>query len=349
MKYSVKVAVFCVVVLGGMMAFLFRQRMLQPAASDESGKIPVIPVSAPSPLSVKPDRTNRTNGAVSAPAPEDIIRENSHPFNVSKPVATILGLDNTKKDYKSRVKALRELTRDLPENDKLALLRFLDAKSGAQKDMRPLEFNGLKNDVLDVLLRQNQVPSGIAKQLVSMYRDAAHDDVWRDYCVQYMSACYEATKPTGVASNAPDMTRKEIETAYWDAAKETDKTIAGTSLLALEQLSRTYPEFDRAKVSNAALEAVANDRCAEAPRITALRICALTGAKDVLPSARILAQTGETIPLRMAAVATVGDLGSQADVELLKSMAADSEKRISNIASSAVTRLTLRLAKNTNQ
>ncbi|MEI6211813.1 MAG: hypothetical protein WCR06_09335 [bacterium] len=349
MKYSVKVAIFCIVVLGGIMAFLFWQRMIKPAAPDESGKIPVIPVSALGPFPVKPDRTNRTNGAVSVSVPEDMIRDDTHPFNVSKPVAIILGLDKTKKDYKSRVKALRELTRDLQENDKLALLHFLDAKSVAQKDMRPLEFNGLKNDVLDVLLRQNQVPSGISKQLVSMYRDSGQDDVWRDYCVQYMSVCYEATKPTGVASNAPDMTRKEIETAYWDAARETDKTIAGTSLIALEQLSRTHPEFDRDKVTHAALETVANDHCAEAPRITALRICAMTGANDVLPSARILAQTGETIPLRMAAVATVGDLGGREDVELLKSMAADSEKRISNIASSAVARLTLRLAKKEGQ
>jgi hypothetical protein len=64
---------------------------------------------------------------------------------------------------------------------------------------------------------------------------------------------------------------------------------------------------------------------------------------EVLPTARTLAQTGSTTPLRMAATATIGDLGDKSDIELLESLGAGSEKQIKPIAESALKRLKQRL------
>jgi hypothetical protein len=273
-------------------------------------------------------------------SPEKKIRE----FDVSPAVGVIIGQDDDKNDYNARVKAIRTLTRRISGNDLQALRMFLNADSDVRKVLKPLEFNGVKNDILGVLLRQDEVPEGLGRQVVEMYRDAQNDDVWRDYCVQYMAACYDGAKPTGVETNEPDVTRREIQKAYWDALAETGKAIAGTALIAVEQLSRDHTEFDRKKVEETALALAMDERCVEASRITALRICGMMGKKDVMPVARVLAQTGETVPLRLAAVATIGDLGEEQDVELLRSMAAGSEKRIIGVASSAVSRLVLRIA-----
>lgn len=264
-------------------------------------------------------------------------------LNLSPAVRVAIGLDGDRKDYNAREKALRQLTRQLPAEDVKGLLLFLDLQTREQKDLDLRRFSAIKNDILDILSRQDQPPPGLGSQLVKMYRDTGHDNVWRDYCIQYLAGSYDATKATGVETNEPDMTRKEIEKAYWEALTEKDKTIAGTALLAVERLSRNHAEFDRKKVEEAALALATDERCGEASRITALRVCAMMNKAEALPSAKIVAQTGESVTLQMAAIATVGDLGGREDVELLKSMARSSEKRISNIASAAVTRLTQRL------
>ena len=196
---------------------------------------------------------------------------------------------------------------------------------------------------MDILLRQDRIPDALGKQLVDMYRDGSHDNVWRDYCIQYMSACYDAVKPTGVETNAADIERKEIAKSYDEALLEKDKTIAGTALIAVEQLSRDHAEFDRKHVGETALCLATDDRCGEAARITALRVCGMLGKSEVVPVARVLAQTGESVALRMAAAATLGDLGEKADMELLQSLSAGSEKRVSTVASSAVARLIKRI------
>jgi len=70
----------------------------------------------------------------------------------------------------------------------------------------------------------------------------------------------------------------------------------------------------------------------------------MMGSKEILPAARMLAQAGETVPLRMAAIATIADLGDATDLELLQSFAASPEKRIATIAQSALKRLDTRQA-----
>lgn len=260
---------------------------------------------------------------------------------------SIVGLGAAKNGYADRAKALRSLSRQLTETDAKALMAFLGNDFESQKPLRPLELSSIKSDILDILLKQDRIPAGLEAQVVEMYRDHGHDDVWRDYCVQYFAACYEATKPTGVTTNEPDRTREDIRKAYQEALAEKGKSIAGTALIGVEQLSRTHPEFDRKMVEEAALAFSSADDCGEATRITAVRICAAMGKKEVVPTVRVLAQTGDSVMLRMAAVATLGDLGNKEDMELLRSLAMSSEKRITGVSSSAVVRLARRLAAET--
>jgi len=291
--------------------------------------------SVPSPT---PAIETQTPISVSEKHNEHIMEELQH-LEISESVRTITGLYTGRKDYLARMKAMRQLTRNIKDDDTKALVLFLDSRSQGQKDLNLLEFNGVKNDALDVLLKQEKLPDGLGSRLVEMYRDKEHDDVWRDYCVQYFAEYYKQKWPDSANVEKEEPERTEIKSAYWEAVTEKDKTIAGTALIGLESLSRQYKEIYRDRISSNALELANEDTCIEASRITALRICGMMKKMDVLPSARIVAQTGETITLRMAAIATIGDLGDNEDMELVKSLAADPEKRISSIAQSALRRL----------
>ena len=333
MRPGLRLSILLAVLAASVSAYYFcngRRPPAPPRAQTTTARNPARPPQVGLPASA----TNPAPTAMTtAPVPKD---------KISKAVATILGLDPEQKDYRSRSKAMHRLTRQLSAADVTALRQFLEARADNQNDMNPLAFNGLKNDVLDILLRQLQIPDGLGRDLVSMYRNASHDDMWRDYCVQYMGACYEAIQPTGVATNEPDLTRAEIARSYWDAIAKKDKTIAGTSLIALEQLSRNHPELERKKVGETALTFATDEGCSEAARITALRVCGTMGRTEVLPAARVAAQAGDSVSLQAAAIATIGDLGEPQDAELLSSMAGSREPRIQKVAEAACARLAAR-------
>jgi hypothetical protein len=110
-------------------------------------------------------------------------------LNVSEAVRTVIGLGERPGGFNERAAALRKLTRTLPADDAKALAMFLDFRAGEQDPqsrLATLEFEGLKNDALVILLAQKDLPTGMGGQLVAMSRDAGHDDVWRTYCVQYI-------------------------------------------------------------------------------------------------------------------------------------------------------------------
>jgi len=262
---------------------------------------------------------------------------------LSKAVQTIINGSNNKADYNDYRVAMLQLTRKLSSDDISALMEFLNQKAADRSDMRAIEFNGVKNDVLDVLLRQDVLPKGIGLQLVEMYNDKSFDTMWRDYCVQFITNYYErrwiyaeSSQTVSKEADAKDVEREVIEAVYWDALKETDTTIAGTALLGLNSLSQQYHTIDRERVSQAAVDLLSNPEVGEPTRITAFSIAASLGNQKALPEARVVAQTGETVTLRMAAIAAIGQLGSVSDIELLTSLAHDGEERIRRIAKSAL-------------
>jgi len=81
---------------------------------------------------------------------------------------------------------------------------------------------------------------------------------------------------------------------------------------------------------------LSNPEVGEPTRITAFSIAASLGNHKALPEARVIAQTGETVTLRMAAITAIGRLGSVSDIELLTSLVLDDEERIRRIAKSAL-------------
>ncbi|MFW6152243.1 MAG: hypothetical protein ACOC6C_04640 [Verrucomicrobiota bacterium] len=153
------------------------------------------------------------------------LRNRLNELKISPHVRTIIGLDGS--DLNSRRSAMKKLTRNLPQDDIKALKSFLDFRYKDNSSERLLVFEGLKNDALDVLLRQENLPEGIGIRLVKMFSDSEHSDVWRDYCIQYLAPYYQRKWPAG-KQLSDDPERKTIEQAYWDATAQADRSFAGT-------------------------------------------------------------------------------------------------------------------------
>jgi hypothetical protein len=236
--------------------------------------------------------------------------------------------------YTARMAALQRLPQILSTNDATALVQWLTNPYDPACGLTSQEYNGLKNAAADLLLRQPEVPPAWVSSFATMFRDASYDPVWRDYCLQYLAIGQERvfgrTEPEAVTTQALAL---EV---LREATSQRTASFAGTALLGLQAIARRNPEvMPTSEVATLATAVAKDDRSSEPCRITALRVAALQGAKEVLPVARELAQTGETEMLRMVAIVSIGELGSAADQELLDALTHDGEPHVAGIATQA--------------
>jgi hypothetical protein len=235
-----------------------------------------------------------------------------------------------------RAEAARRLPKSLPAADVEALRLFMDSRFAEQDALDLLSLDSLKNEVLVALFGQETVPEGLGWDLARMFRDPDHDEVWRDYCIQFVGEYYQR-RLAGAPDTDPE--KQTVLSAYWEAAAMTDKAIAGTAVNALERLSRDVPGLDRGRIAEAALAMARNERACEAARVTAIQVCSRLSCDDVLPTARSIMNSKESAILRMSAIAAVGDLGGAADVQRLSELSGAADVRVRTAAGAALRRL----------
>jgi len=286
---------------------------------------------------------------------------------VSDAVLDIIG-EGEKKGYNDRMAGIKKLTRDINGTDKKALVDFLHTQYHDEIGMREIAFNAVKNDVLDVLLRQNELVDGLGQVLADMANDDSYGDMWQDYAVQFFASYYEqafdktmASKSTkehkddSYENSVPSVAREDMNQeqaamldTYWGFAEDSENPSAGTALIGLKYLSRNYSEIDQERIVKTAVDIVNDDSRPLGTKITALRmfdtkaggmITDPEAKESAAEAARIIAQTGENTVLRMAAVATLGDLGSDDDVEFLQSMLESDDKNMRKVAQAALDKL----------
>jgi hypothetical protein len=286
---------------------------------------------------------------------------------LSDAVKALIGLDGEEHDYNSLQAAIGKLSKDLPADEVAALRDMLTWPNDRfPEGMRPIEINAVKNDVLDRLLRQTELPEGLGLQMVEMASNPDNDSVWRDYCIQFMQPFYERYAAESMAHGAGGVPQasslpsdeqglqdaggtdelKAVRNLMVSALSERDGTLAGTSLIGLELLSRTHDEFDRAAIVNSALDIAADESASSSCRLSAMRLSAQISNTEqgisnveVAESARLIAQTGETVLLRSAAIVTLGEVGTDADRELLESYTTDSNQQIASAAKLALEKM----------
>jgi len=260
--------------------------------------------------------------------PAPIISVAGREIDIPGSMNVVMGQDDNS-GYAARVKAVHRLGKHLTSEEIDALYVLMDRKSSEDKLSLP-QMAALKNEVANILRRQEKNPVDLARNFIAMYRDERHDEVWRDYCIQHLGAWYKEI--------SGDENRRQAVDTIWLAANEKKSATAGTALLAFfYNIDR--PGIDRVEVSAKALELAGDSDCSESARITALQICAELGDMGALSIARKIASSSAGVPLRMSAIAAIGTLGDQSDRPLLEKYASSGDVRLRKSASSALERL----------
>ncbi len=243
------------------------------------------------------------------------------------------------KGLDARLIAVHNLGKSLSPKEIEALYWFLGNRLDGQFDLDNLSFNAIKNDILDVLVAQNNIPPDLGAQILQFFRDKTMDVTWRDYCVQHFSTYYETKWGWDDSTRLTMPERVELMRGYDEALAEPENGIAGAALVGLERLSTLYPEINRQQLGEKALKLAKDGRSDIQTRIAAINVCRATGAASILPIARINAQTAEVLPLRLASIAAIGQVGTAEDRELLESLLAGTDNSVHKAASTALKNL----------
>jgi|GEM_PF-1914731 len=232
--------------------------------------------------------------------------------------------------YQKRLPAMDQLG-PMSENDWEQLKKYL-LTPNSQDQIQQNQI--LKNRLLDVLCAMNPPPSELGDVLIQMYQDQKQVEVLRDYAVQHMSAYYEQVSQTINAA--------AIQDVLWQATSETSDTIGGTALLALQRLSDEYPNFDKNKIASTALQMAQNLASTEPAQITSYQVCAQLNVPKALPVVLAAAQGGQTVPIKMSAIAALGQMGGPEQKLFLNSILAGSEERLKPAAQASLDKITSR-------
>lgn len=236
--------------------------------------------------------------------------------------------NRTARDYSIRIKAIQAVESNLSGDEVDALCDFL-RDNGPQNERDRNYDLAVKNEILSLLRGLEPPPLDLTDFLIITFQDKGQDIVMRDYVLQHLASWY----PKADVSE-----RQIIQRTLWQATAETGTSIGGTSLLALYRIAQSDPEVDTVRIAQRALKFASEEQCGELTRTTAIQLCALLHVEEFMPVALDLAGSGGSIPLRLSAIAAVGDLGgNEAEQYLLERKWDDA--RLAVAAQSALRRL----------
>ena len=336
------------------------------ATSEDHTAVSADDADAPNPTPDKADRQSQPRQQKPQTAPEDTEQEktvedtpavaedaSSAPqppeirTDASEKVLTAAGRNPDVKSYMERSKALGGLGLSLSEADVETLRAFVREKPPENLSMRPIEYNALRNDALNLLVEQDNVPSAIVHDIAHVFNDAEQSRDWRSYAIQYFAPYWEA-ESSGVEGVRTDPDISTVDTPQEERALEitrrtlkqglTERTgpVAGTALLSAAELAGENGMFSADEIDNAALD-ILNDRSsASASRMTAMRVAARRNLTEAVGIVRTTARNGASDMARMVAVKTLGEIGTTADRNLLADLTEDDNERISKTAQQAL-------------
>lgn len=336
-KISILPIVICVIVLGIGFGLLQRIKKQPEEMSASSTEVQEVAQESPEPaVEKKITEDISTVAGEEEPAEQLPAQPDREPIPVVKtesvPVPRNLKVlmgEGENNGFSLRIKEVHSLGKNLSHEEIQTLYALLNRKNN-EDFLRPDQLNALKNDVVNALREQEYPPSRLSDNLIAMYNDKGHDKVWRDYCIQHLGHFLKR-----ISSKEK---KEAVVATLWKATEETNITIAGTALLAMEN-NKNDSLIDAGEVAEKALNLCKDSTCGEPAKITALQICAKLGDVRVLSTAREIATSGQSVPLRMSAIAAVGTLGDESDREMLEKYSQSSDIRLRKSAQSALTRL----------
>jgi hypothetical protein len=209
-----------------------------------------------------------------------------------------------------RLAAIDALSTQIDQANLLRLYAFLRSNS-IPKGLQSIHVLALKDELLNVLEKQANPPRELAGVLIDIFNNQKQNALMRDYALQHMAAWY---------SRASD--KAQLLSRLWTAAQSRENSLPGTALLSLWRISQENPrDVDLKKLAGMALDLASDSEADVDGRLSALQLCGQLGWKDALPVALTVAKSDSTPPnFRMAAIATIGDLGTNGQIATLESI-----------------------------
>jgi len=251
----------------------------------------------------------------------------------SSAVAIVCGADPATADrYEARNDALRSIARrrDMPEKDVAALIAYLRTADNA---MRVERVAALKNDVMNLLRRQEPPVEGLAETLIAMIEggnsdcggalgdralpgNTIHPPVVVDYCIQHLGA---------MVNELDDAMCNRVREVLVRAAREKTKPYAGTALYSLAEDKRATAaqEGELKRLTLALCKPGVNN----VARIAAIQLAGQRGYAEALPVLRdTLSDEKRDAVLDTVCIGSIGLLGNGDDIALIERFKGDARR-----------------------
>ena len=129
-----------------------------------------------------------------------------------------------------------------------------------------------KNQVMDELLNQPQVPSDYGDVMIGLYRDKSQDVLTRDFAVQHIGL-YAQTLARRGEYDADNAESRKLRSALFDAAGETRTIIAAAAFRALADMSVFDSRIDAGRLDSLLAACTADASSDPASRAMAVQLC----------------------------------------------------------------------------
>lgn len=250
-------------------------------------------------------------------------------FNVGHSDVGIL-TDAAQTDYALRSRASYIYDVRLGDEEVAGLLRFITRVPS--RDVAKIdELASLKNNAVDILLKQQEVSLDLLPTLRLVLSDTTQGEIWCEYVVQKLpELALRLGGPEQAA--ALGLLRERIA--------DTDYIYAGTALLGLRRL-RDDPSglVTAAEVTEAARKLLNGNAYANPSKQTALQVLADGDAEEARLIARRWLTDQDAIMLKVSALATLGRVGEESDRASLERYAQSPELRLRTAARAALSKL----------
>lgn len=233
--------------------------------------------------------------------------------------------------FQKRLAAVHGLPASLRPEESRSLLTFVQSGS-YPRGFSPSQNMALVNDILNVLQRQEEIRSDLVALLEELSANPANPPVIRDYALQHLASLALASAEDQKTTDKGQ--RVSLLQAQWRTLENDDPLLASGAMLRLLAASRQdmLEPAERRRLEKAALDLASDSKVPNPARITALQVCGQLGMADAKHVAYSLASSeNESFPLRVAAVATLGQVLDSKDVEMrqfLQTLSQNREKRL---------------------
>lgn len=163
----------------------------------------------------------------------------------------------------------RHVASQIESEEKMSLrMSAEEASSGTSM----AELASEKNQVMDELLNQPQIPSDYADVMIGLYRDKSQDVLTRDFAVQHIGLYAQALERRGeYRCDSPDA--RDLRLAIFDAAAETGTIVAAAAFRALSDMAEFDPLIDARRLDALLVSCAADASATPASRAMAVQLC----------------------------------------------------------------------------